>query len=63
MRQNIRRTDVELVIVAAESVDDGLLGRGLVAHDPVGLAVLRGSLALRRSGDALREVGAGRFCS
>lgn len=50
------RTDVELVVVAAEAVDDGLLGRRLVAHDPVGLAVLRRGRCLRRAPDALREI-------
>ena len=54
---------MELIIVAAEAVDDGLLRRGLVAHDPIRLAVLRGRLALRRAGDPLREIGPSRLCA
>ena len=54
---------MELVVVATEAVEDGLLWGGLVANDPVRLAVLGGLLRLRRAGDALGEVGAGRFCA
>ena len=39
-RSGKRRTDVKLVIVAAATVGDSLLRRCLVAHDPVGFAVL-----------------------
>ena len=40
------------VVVAAQAVDDGLLRSGLVAHNPVGLAVLGRVLALRRARNA-----------
>ena len=57
----MRRTDVKLVIITAEAVSDCLLCRCLVAHDPVGLAVLRNLLALGRACDALGKVRACRL--
>ncbi len=49
---------MKLVVVPGEPVEHGLLWRCLVAHDPVGLAVLGRVLGLRRAGDALGEVRA-----
>ena len=60
-RSRKRRTDVKLVVVAAQAVGDSLLRGRLVAHDPVGLAVLRDRLALGRARNALGEVCACRL--
>ena len=51
-----RRTDVKRVVIAAQAVDDSLRRSRLVAHNPVGLAVLGDRLGLRRPGNALGEV-------
>ena len=60
-RRGGARTDVKLVVVAAEAVRDSLLDCSLVTNNPIGLAVLRRLLPLGRTGDALRKVGAIRF--
>jgi hypothetical protein len=53
------RTNVKRVVVAAESVDKGLLWGCLIADDPVGLAILRDRLALGRARNGLGEPLAG----
>lgn len=51
------------VVVTAEPVYDRLLGRGLVADDPVGLLVLRDGLRLRGACNALGEIAPSRTCT
>ena len=54
---------MEHVVVTAQPVDDGLLRRGLVTDDPVGLLVLWNWLCLRGSCDALGEVAPRGTCA
>ena len=56
-------TYVQPVVVSAESVHDSLLGRCLISHNPVWLAILRDFLSRGRARDTLREFLAISFCA
>lgn len=56
-------TDMEAIVVSAETVDDGLFRGRLVFDYPVRLAILGNRLSRWRTCDLLRELFTSSFCT
>ena len=54
---------MQWIVVTAESEDKGLLGRGLILNDPVGLPVFWNGLCSGWAGNELAEVASSSLCS